>query len=69
MSEIILLNILTCPACNHEMEVIMPVNSVQLIYECDRCYTLIRPKNTDCCVFCSYGTILCPTHQLTVNGK
>jgi hypothetical protein len=35
----------------------MPVN---VFYECSQCKTLLKPKAGDCCVFCSYGSVVCP---------
>jgi hypothetical protein len=61
--EIIMQTTIQCPSCNHRMDILMPFASVQLIYECEKCYALIRPKKGDCCVFCSYGSVPCPSTQ------
>ena len=63
MSGLILKSILTCPACNHAKAEVMPVDACQYFYECTRCGTLLKPKPGDCCVFCSYGTVKCPSRQ------
>ncbi|WP_425556418.1 GDCCVxC domain-containing (seleno)protein [Hymenobacter saemangeumensis] len=41
----------------------MPVNACQWFYECTRCYALLKPLPGDCCVFCSFGTVPCPSIQ------
>ena len=61
---VILRSIITCPSCGHKKEEIMPTNACQYFYECEHCKTTIKPIETDCCVFCSYGTMPCPPIQL-----
>lgn len=56
-------SIITCPKCNHQKEEEMPLNSCLFTYECEQCLTLINPKNTNECVFCSFGNISCPPMQ------
>ncbi|SNZ01410.1 hypothetical protein SAMN06265377_3248 [Flagellimonas pacifica] len=41
----------------------MPTETCQFFYECNNCKRVIRPKEGDCCVFCSYGTVACPSIQ------
>lgn len=52
-----------CPVCSHEREESMPLDACQFFYECERCKTILKPKEGDCCVFCSYGTVPCPPIQ------
>ncbi len=52
-----------CPDCGIEKKETMPINSCQFFYECTNCNTIIKPKEGDCCVFCSYGTVKCPPKQ------
>ncbi|MGR3304311.1 MAG: GDCCVxC domain-containing (seleno)protein [Candidatus Scalindua sp.] len=52
-----------CPECGFEKEETMPTNSCQFFYECTNCHTRLKPKKEDCCVFCSYGTVPCPSIQ------
>jgi hypothetical protein len=59
----ILQSTLTCPKCGHQETETMPVDSCQWYYECKACGTLLKPKPGDCCVFCSYGTVPCPSIQ------
>ena len=62
--EVILQSTFTCPACGHQKEETMPTNACQYFYECEHCKKVIKPKGTDCCVYCSYGTVACPPIQL-----
>ncbi|WP_295450953.1 GDCCVxC domain-containing (seleno)protein, partial [uncultured Pseudophaeobacter sp.] len=32
-------------------------------YECRSCKSVLKPKEGDCCVFCSYATVPCPPIQ------
>ena len=41
----------------------MPVDACQYFYECTGCKRLLKPKQGDCCVFCSYGSVRCPPIQ------
>lgn len=54
---------ITCPHCGHKKEEVMPEDACSYFYECTGCKKIIRPKEGDCCVFCSYGTIPCPPVQ------
>jgi hypothetical protein len=54
---------LTCPYCGFEKEEKMPTNACLFFYECTRCHKRFKPKDGDCCVFCSYGTVSCPPIQ------
>ncbi|MEZ4685401.1 MAG: GDCCVxC domain-containing (seleno)protein [Bacteroidia bacterium] len=62
-STIILQSTITCPHCGHRKEEIMPTNACQYFYECEQCKRVLKPKQGDCCVFCSYGTVQCPPIQ------
>ena len=59
----ILNSIITCPICGHSKEELMPEDSCLFFYECEHCKTMLKPKNGDCCVFCSYGSVPCPPVQ------
>ncbi|WP_420220312.1 GDCCVxC domain-containing (seleno)protein [Pseudomonas aeruginosa] len=63
VAEVKLQSTLACPACGHRTTEIMPTMACQFFYECTACHTLLRPKEGDCCVFCSYGTVPCPPIQ------
>lgn len=59
----ILTSILTCPACGHATEEIMPTDACVYFHACAGCGTQLSPKAGDCCVFCSYGSVPCPPVQ------
>jgi hypothetical protein len=62
--EVILLSTITCPECGYKKEETMPTNACQYFYECENCKNVMKPKENDCCVYCSYGTVACPPIQL-----
>ncbi|WP_280140916.1 GDCCVxC domain-containing (seleno)protein [Halomonas daqiaonensis] len=64
MIDLVLKSTIKCPDCGHQGTKIMPTDSCQYIYECESCRSLLKPKQDDCCVFCSYGTVPCPPIQL-----
>jgi len=65
--EIHLKSEITCPNCQHKKVEEMPTNACQFFYECAECKTILKPKEGDCCVYCSYGTNACPPIQENKN--
>ncbi len=61
--KIILSSTITCPNCGHQKTEQMPTDACQYFYECEQCHQILKPKEGDCCVFCSYGTVDCPPIQ------
>ena len=61
--EIILQSVITCPVCGHKKEETMPTDACQFFYECENWHTVLKPKQGDCCVYCSYGSVPCPPIQ------
>ncbi len=62
-ANIVLISEVTCPECKHKAVEEMPTNACQYFYECENCNVVLKPKEGDCCVFCSYGTVVCPPIQ------
>ncbi len=54
---------LSCPHCGAQHHERMPTDACQYFYQCSECQELIKPKPSDCCVYCSYGTVRCPPMQ------
>lgn len=54
---------ITCPECRHSEEETMPTDACLYFYECKGCGAMLKPKEGDCCVFCSFGTVPCPPVQ------
>jgi hypothetical protein len=54
---------ITCPSCGHQAVEIMPTDFCQYFYDCANCGAQLRPKEGDCCVYCSYGSVPCPPIQ------
>ena len=50
---------LTLPCCGAMVDAQMPVDACQFFYECPVCKMVVRAAQSDCCVFCSYGTVPC----------
>lgn len=62
-NKIILESTLTCPECNYSKTETMPTDACSWFYLCEKCKALLKPKEGDCCVYCSYGTVPCPPIQ------
>ena len=62
-NSVLLESELTCPECGYKKVEVMPTDACQWFYECENCQTLLKPKQGDCCVFCSYGEHHCAGKQ------
>ena len=60
---------LTCPECGFAESRDMPVDYCLFFHECNSCKTVLRPKQGDDCVFCSYADHDCPPKQLEEGGR
>jgi hypothetical protein len=56
-------SIITCPVCGHQSAETMPIDFCQYFHDCAGCGARLRPKQGDCCVYCSYGSMPCPPIQ------
>lgn len=61
-------SVIACPECGHAEELVMPTDACLFFHECSRCHAVLRPKAGDCCVFCSYGNVVCPPMQDSGDG-
>ena len=55
---------ITCPECGHQSKDEMPTDACQFYYDCKGCGKVLRPKQGDCCVYCSFGDVPCPPIQM-----
>jgi len=65
----ILESLITCPHCTTAKPETMPTDACRFFYECTGCGAVLRPKQGDCCVFCSYGSVPCPPIQAERSGE
>ena len=54
---------LTCPHCQHQATEEMPTDYCQYFWDCPHCHKQLKPREGDCCVYCSYGSVKCPPIQ------
>ncbi|HEY0873605.1 MAG TPA: GDCCVxC domain-containing (seleno)protein [Vicinamibacterales bacterium] len=54
---------ITCPMCGHAAIETMPIDRCVFFWDCPSCQAVVRPKQGDCCVYCSYGDKRCPPVQ------
>jgi hypothetical protein len=59
----ILQSVITCPSCGTANTETMPTDACQFFYECKGCRIRLKPRAGDCCVFCSFGDVPCPSIQ------
>lgn len=69
MADPVMDSVLACPACGHTQRERMPADACQFFYECGQCHAVLRPKAGDCCVFCSYGSVKCPSVQAMQSAR
>ena len=55
---------ITCPKCSFQKEEQMPTDACQHFYKCTSCGEVLKPKDGECCVFCSYADSKCPPKQI-----
>lgn len=55
-----------CPKCGHSETETMLIDSCQWFYDCKGCAEVLKPKPGDCCIYCSYGSIPCPSIQAEI---
>lgn len=60
---------ITCPSCGYSKTETMPTDACQYFYVCTNCNETIKPKEGDCCVYCSYGSVACPPIQESGKGS
>jgi hypothetical protein len=63
MKETATASTIVCPQCGHAERESMPTDACQFFYDCKNCSALLKPRQGDCCVFCSYGDVKCPPVQ------
>ena len=56
--------VITCPECKGTTPETMPVNQCVHMYECPHCGAILQARRGQCCVFCSYADVLCPSCQV-----
>ena len=58
MTGVVPVSVLTCPFCGFAKSESMPTDACQFYYECTHCGALLRPRHGDCCVFCTFGSVI-----------
>ena len=61
--------VITCPNCSVKRTERMPQNECLYFYICTSCAAHLRPNVGDCCVFCSFGDVRCPSMQNVGSGR
>jgi hypothetical protein len=56
-------SVITCPRCGHTATERMPTDICLLKYTCKKCGAVLTPEGEDCCVYCTYGSVKCPSMQ------
>jgi hypothetical protein len=64
--SMVLQTTLTCPSCGARSDELMSTGECVHFYTCKGCAKVLKPIFGDCCVFCSYATVMCPTEQRRV---
>jgi hypothetical protein len=62
-SDIVMRAEITCPKCGFKKKEQMPTEVCLIKYTCAKCKTDLFPNEGDCCVFCTYSPVKCPSMQ------
>lgn len=54
---------LTCPFCGFREKLEIPADYCLISHRCGNCKMHIKPTPGDCCIFCSFGDVLCISKQ------
>ncbi|MCD6017379.1 MAG: hypothetical protein K0S53_500 [Bacteroidetes bacterium] len=52
-----------CPVCKYAKVVPMLLYTRRVRYDCAECHAMLKTSVNECCVFCVYGSVPCPTTQ------
>jgi len=63
MTDIQLQSTITCPRCHQKTIEQMPTDYCLYIWVCPNCKNKLKPKEGDCCVYCSYVSVRRPPIQ------
>ncbi len=61
--QVVKITKIKCPNCGNIETVEMPEYVCVRTYKCPKCEQVFKPKEGDCCVFCSYADDECPSKQ------
>jgi hypothetical protein len=50
-----------CPKCGFKAQETVPGDRCVYFYECRGCKAVLKPKKGECCLFCSYSDVRCPS--------
>jgi len=64
--DVVLTAHITCPGCGAVQTEVMPEDQCVFFWRCPVCTARWMPKKDDCCVYCSYADIPCPSVQRVV---
>ncbi|MGH8191374.1 MAG: GDCCVxC domain-containing (seleno)protein [Rhodanobacteraceae bacterium] len=64
---LVLESAITCPECGTVTRAHMPIDACQFFWDCPGCGAVLKPRRGDCCVFCSFGNVPCPSRQASRN--
>ena len=54
------------PECGFTKEEETDIDTSLQFYECVNCGKVVTPFRDDCCIFCSYGDVPCPSVQMEI---
>ncbi|MDP2150278.1 MAG: GDCCVxC domain-containing (seleno)protein [Parvibaculum sp.] len=60
---------ISCPNCGTRKIETIPEDACLFFHECDNCKLMMKPLPGDCCVFCSYGSVPCPSSPSARGSK
>jgi len=60
---------LNCPVCSEKTTATIPEDSCQFFFTCPSCANTLKPLQGDCCVFCSYSEVKCPSKAAELENK
>ncbi len=65
--EVLYKNKLSCPQCGSTQSVNMLALEIPRVYQCNNCREVIQANADECCIYCQYGEVKCPSQQVRWN--
>ncbi|SFK31429.1 hypothetical protein SAMN05216302_10042 [Nitrosomonas aestuarii] len=62
---VVLKSQIKCPECGYRKVETMPTDSYLWFYVCEKCRVILKPLKSECCIFCTYGSVPCIPIQLS----
>jgi hypothetical protein len=69
LDNLLIISTITCAGCGSTLRCKMPLHASRTHFECPHCKAVFKTGEEECCIYCSYGSVPCPSAQLNGSRK